>query len=87
MEREVVLPVELWPRRGGWAGKVVSVLKQPGERVEQGEPLLEVEIEKAILVIESPYSGRVKEISVSPGRTVWPGTPVAKVEVDGEGKA
>ncbi|MCX8196560.1 MAG: lipoyl domain-containing protein [Acidilobaceae archaeon] len=86
MEREVILPLELWPRRGGWVGKVVSALKREGESVRKGEPLLEVEIEKAILVVESPYSGVVKEIA-QPGRPVKPGSPVARVEVYGEAQA
>lgn len=76
---EVKVPDELWPRRGGWKGKIVSVLKRPGEKVMRGEVLVEVEIEKAILEIESPVDGVVKRI-VEPGSPVEPGSVVAVVE-------
>ncbi len=79
------VPEELWPRRGGWRGKVVSVLKRPGDSVSLGEPVAEVEIEKAVLVIESPYNGVVREVLVSEGSTVEPGSPLMRVEVVGEG--
>lgn len=79
---EVKVPEELWPRRGGWRGKVVSVLKRPGERVSRGEVLAEVEIEKAILEIESPVDGVVKEVA-EPGSPVEPGSVVAIVEEAG----
>lgn len=80
---EITLPADLWPRRGGWSGKVVSLLKRPGERVEAGEPIAEVEIEKAILVIESPRSGVIESYLVSPGDRVGPGTRLARLRADG----
>ena len=76
---EVKVPEELWPRRGGWKGRVVSVFKRPGERVARGEVLAEVEIEKAILEIESPVSGVVRKVA-EPGSPVGPGSVVALVE-------
>jgi hypothetical protein len=85
LEEIVRIPEELWPRRGGWNGKVINILKKPGDRVSKGDPLVEVEIEKAVLVIESPYDGVVKEILVPPGGSVSPGSGVVKVEVFGEG--
>lgn len=75
---------ELWPRRGGWRGKVVSVLKNPGDRVSVGEAVAEIEIEKAILVIESPFDGVVREVIAKPGSIVEPGAELMRVEVFGE---
>jgi len=87
LEEVIKVPEELWPRRGRWVGKVVGVLKKPGERVSRGEPVAEVEIEKAVLVIESPYDGVVKEVLVSPGDSVSPGSGLVRVVLSGEGKA
>ncbi len=79
------VPEELWPRRGEWRGRVVSVFKRPGDRVSRGEPVVEVEIEKAVLVIESPYDGVVSEVLVSQGSLVEPGSELMRVDVIGEG--
>src|ERR1700730_1554554 len=38
-------------------GKLLSWRKQEGERVTKGEPLLEVETDKAVVEIESPGDG------------------------------
>lgn len=75
---EVKVPEELWPRRGGWSGRVVGVRKRPGERVRRGEVLVEVEIEKAVLEIESPVDGVVEKIA-EPGERVEPGSVLAVV--------
>ncbi len=53
--------------------KVVSVLKGPGDRVEAKEPLLEVEAEKTVYVIEAPNGGVVERVLVSEGQKVSPG--------------
>ncbi len=71
--RRVVLPRELWPRRADWSGKVVKIYVEPGSRVSKGTPLVDVEIEKAVLTIESDVEGRVEKIYVSEGDEVSPG--------------
>jgi len=70
---------------GGVGGAVRLLTYLKGDRVSKGEPIAEVEIEKAVLVIESPYSGIVKEILVSQGDSVYPGSGLVRVEVVGEG--
>lgn len=80
-----MVPEELWPRRGGWRGRVIGVFKKPGDKVYRGEPVVEVEIEKAVLVIESPYDGVVREVLVSEGSLVEPGSVLMRVDVSGEG--
>jgi len=84
--KSIVVPEELWPRRGGWRGRVVSIFKKPGDRVQRGEPVAEVEIEKAVLVIESPFDGVVREVLVSQGSIVGPGSELLRVDVVGEGQ-
>lgn len=46
---------------------VVRWLKKPGEAVNAGEPLLEIETEKITCEVESPASGTLSEIVVSEG--------------------
>jgi len=54
---------------------VVEWLKQEGERVEKGEPLLTVETDKVTLDIESPASGILAGVRVGPQQVV----PVTEV--------
>lgn len=48
-------------------GEVLAVLVDPGAEVKEGDPILEVETDKAAVEIPSPFSGMVKEILVKPG--------------------
>ncbi len=50
-------------------GEVVKWLKQAGDAVQDGEPLVEVETDKAINEIEAPASGILARI-VTPVGTV-----------------
>ncbi len=49
---------------------LLAWLKKVGDRVEKGEPLYQVETDKATLEVESPASGVVKEILAEPGSEV-----------------
>lgn len=40
--------------------KLLAVLKRVGERVERGEPLLEIETEKAQVTVDAPASGYLR---------------------------
>ncbi len=51
-------------------GEVLAVLVSVGHEVKEGDPILEVETDKAAVEIPSPYTGTVKEILVKPGKTV-----------------
>ena len=44
---------------------VVAWRKAPGERVEQGEPVVAVETDKVELEIEAPVSGVLREVLVA----------------------
>lgn len=65
-------------------GMVGRWLKQVGERVEKGDILLEVEMDKAILEVESFVSGTLLKILVEEGETVPVGTPLALLGEPGE---
>jgi len=70
---EVRVPEDIWPRRRDWRGVVVGIRKSRGDRVEMGEVVAEVEIEKAVLEIESPVDGVVESVLVASGDNVSPG--------------
>ncbi|MFQ5520141.1 MAG: biotin/lipoyl-containing protein [Candidatus Methylomirabilia bacterium] len=55
-------------------------LVTPGERVSPGMPLLEVETEKADVVIEAEVEGVVQEITAPAGGTVPVGSVVGLID-------
>lgn len=59
------------------AGKVLSILKAEGERVEKGDVLLEIETEKTSVVVEAPASGYVRGIRARPGEAYPVGAVLA----------
>ena len=60
-------------------GKVVRWCKQVGERVEEGEILLEVETDKAVLEVESDSSGVLLKVLVEPDQVAIVGVPLALI--------
>ena len=54
---------------------VIEWIKQEGERVERGDPLLTVETDKVTMDVESPGSGILAGIRVAPEQVV----PVTEV--------
>jgi len=65
-------------------GKLISWLKKEGETVAKGEPLLEVETDKAVMEIESPGDGVLAGIKVQPGAEVPVGRTIAWIVRPGE---
>jgi pyruvate dehydrogenase E2 component (dihydrolipoamide acetyltransferase) len=63
---------------------VLRWLKQPGDRVSQGEPLVEVETDKATIVYEAETAGVLEEIVVEDGGTAALGAVIARVRPDDE---
>jgi pyruvate dehydrogenase E2 component (dihydrolipoamide acetyltransferase) len=64
--------------------RLVAVLKQPGESVRRDEPIYQMETDKAVMDVESPYEGKLVEW-LAPVDTILPiGSAVANMEV-GEG--
>jgi len=51
-------------------GEVLSVRVAVGDKVKEGDIILEVETDKAAVEIPSPYTGTVEELLVKPGDTV-----------------
>lgn len=64
-------------------GTVGKWLKQPGERVEKYEALLEVTTDKVDTEVPAPVTGIIREIKVQEGETVRVGTLLALLDDDG----
>ena len=62
-------------------GSVWKVLKSPGDRVEEDEPILIMESMKMEIPVAAPEPGVVKEILVKEGDTVGDGTVVVRIVV------
>jgi pyruvate dehydrogenase E2 component (dihydrolipoamide acetyltransferase) len=65
-------------------GKLISWLKKEGEPVVKGEPLLEIETDKAVMEIESPGDGVLAGIKVQAGTEVPVGRTIAWIVAPGE---
>src|SRR5437588_9888886 len=65
-------------------GVVVSWKKRAGEQVTKGEPLLEIETDKAVVDVESPATGTLASITADPGAEVAVGTTIAVILAAGE---
>jgi 2-oxoglutarate dehydrogenase dihydrolipoamide succinyltransferase (E2 component) len=65
-------------------GTVTRWLKSPGEKVEEYEPLLEVNTDKVDSEIPSPFEGTLLEIVVPEGTTVKAGELLAWIGEEGE---
>jgi len=62
-------------------GTIVSWLVAEGDRVEEGQPILELETDKAVSELEAPASGYLKGIrpGAVPGATIPVGETIAYV--------
>lgn len=61
--------------------RLVAVLKNPGDHVKRDEPIYQMETDKAVMDVESPYEGTLTEW-LAPVDTVLPiGGEVAKMDV------
>jgi pyruvate dehydrogenase E2 component (dihydrolipoamide acetyltransferase) len=68
-------------------GEVLAVRVQVGQRVKEGDIILEVETDKAAVEIPSPYTGTVAEIRVQKGDTVKVGQVMMTFETAGSAAA
>lgn len=65
-------------------GTIGRWLKQPGERVEQYEPLVEVTTDKVNTEMPAPVGGVLQAITAPEGSTVPVGAEIAVIVVEGE---
>ena len=61
---------------------VLAWLKRPGDEVRRGEPLVEIETDKATAVYEAEADGVLDEIVAAEGETVALGAVIARLRTD-----
>lgn len=64
--------------------RLVAVLKQPGDHVRRDEPIYQMETDKAVMDVESPYEGILQEWLAAVDTILPIGGEIARMEV-GEG--
>lgn len=65
-------------------GKIVQWLKAEGEQVVKGEPLLEIETDKATVEVEAPANGVLARITAAEGDDIPVGQVIAAILAPGE---
>ncbi|OTF03335.1 2-oxo acid dehydrogenase subunit E2 [Halorubrum sp. SD612] len=68
-------------------GELVSWLVAPGDRVEEDQPVAEVETDKALVEVPSSYDGVVEELFAEEGEMVPVGDVIISFRVDEDGEA
>ena len=64
-------------------GDLVRLMITAGAQVEEGQPVIELETDKAVVEVPSDVSGKVKEIKVKEGEKVKVGQVIFTLEGDG----
>jgi pyruvate dehydrogenase E2 component (dihydrolipoamide acetyltransferase) len=65
-------------------GKLIAWRKKEGDRVTKGEPLLEIETDKAVVEVEAPADGILAGIKASAGDDIPVGQTIAWIVAPGE---
>ena len=65
--------------RAGWPAFVVSILVQPGDRVDEGDPVAVLESMKMESTVTAPYAGEVTAVDVMPNAQVSIGAPLLRI--------
>lgn len=81
MAKEVIMPALGMAQE---TGILLQWLKAEGDEVAQGEPLIEIETDKATVEVEAPTSGILANVTAGPGDEVPVGQVIALILVPGE---
>ncbi|MBZ5685856.1 MAG: 2-oxo acid dehydrogenase subunit E2 [Acidobacteriia bacterium] len=65
-------------------GKLLAWRKKEGDRVSKGEPLLEIETDKAVVEVEAPADGILAGVKASEGADIPVGQTIAWIVAPGE---
>jgi pyruvate dehydrogenase E2 component (dihydrolipoamide acetyltransferase) len=60
--------------------EIIEIFVAPGDQVNQEDPLIALESDKATMEVPSPTAGTIKELKVSLGDKVSEGTPILALE-------
>jgi pyruvate dehydrogenase E2 component (dihydrolipoamide acetyltransferase) len=63
-------------------GRIVRWLRKPGDKIQKGEPLLEVETDKVTMEVEAFQGGYLREFFAQEGQLVSAMTPIAVLTDD-----
>jgi pyruvate dehydrogenase E2 component (dihydrolipoamide acetyltransferase) len=64
-------------------GDLVRLMIAPGAKIAEGDPVMELETDKAVVEVPSTVSGVVQEVRVKPGDKVGVGQVIFTVDSDG----
>lgn len=81
MAKEIIMPKFGFTQE---VGKVVAWLKQEGDYVEAGDPIMEVETDKVVMEIEAPATGYLAGLRVAAGDEVPVTEVIGYVVAEGE---
>ncbi|MFN4182866.1 MAG: lipoyl domain-containing protein [bacterium] len=81
LQNEETLPLFL-PDLASEKSILVRWLKKVGEQVEKGEDIAEVETDKVVFTLPSPYRGRIHSFCVDEGAEIAPGQMLARILPD-----
>src|SRR6266550_6370329 len=81
MPTEVIMPALGMAQE---TGKLVRWIKNEGDTVRKGEPLMEIETDKVTVEIEAPADGVLTGISAAEGEDIPVGQAIAYVLAEGE---
>ncbi|MCB0164610.1 MAG: 2-oxo acid dehydrogenase subunit E2 [Anaerolineae bacterium] len=81
MPKEIIMPALGMAQE---TGILIEWFKAEGEAVTQGEPLMEIETDKAAVEIEAPVSGVLAHVTAQPGDKVPVGQTIALILAPGE---
>jgi pyruvate dehydrogenase E2 component (dihydrolipoamide acetyltransferase) len=63
--------------------ELLNVMVKEGDTVTEDQPIFEVETDKAVVEIPSPYAGKIAKIHVQTGQIVTTGSVMVTFEVEG----
>ena len=81
MAKDVIMPALGMAQE---TGTLIQWLKSAGDQVTKGEPLMEVETDKATVEIEAPASGILIDVTAQPGDVIPVGQRIALILAQGE---
>ena len=84
MAKDVIMPALGMAQE---TGTLIQWLKKSGDSVTKGEPLMEIETDKATVEIEAPASGILSSITAQAGDVIPVGQRIALILVPGEAES
>ena len=81
MAKDIIMPALGMAQE---TGTLIQWLKKPGDAITKGEPLMEIETDKATVEIESPATGILSDITAQAGDVIPVGQRIALILFPGD---